>query len=430
MNYREEAKRIIEIIKSDFLLSNGALGLERENGILSNHDIFADLGDYLPFILYFGENNFIDNQIKVLKKRLKDYLLVSDFKSFHIGGLAKSYEHTDLLLGLSDYYLHRKNQDSLELLKKVADAVINKFRLDGEISSFYHYKSHINLPIFDTRDGTFIEIYTELSKTLNDERYLHVAHNIFNQLESIDFYKKTGLLPVYHSNSKIIKSILKKLGINKFDTAVICKNNTNSVLGILTYYVETKNERALIMADNILSSIIKYASVQGGGISATASFENENNFASLTHSFHTIDCLCYIYDITKKSEYLDSAMKIADYWIKLQGKTGLFPLNSNGVETFIDSETDMTASLLALAELTKNDKYAAVANKCFEGLIKYHGERNYILGVDMNTGEPINTGQRTKFITLFLKDLILMEHLDKGGEIYKNKELWSLLRDR
>jgi len=63
-------------------------------------------------------------------------------------------------------------------------------------------------------------------------------------------------------------------------------------------------------------------------------------------------------------------------------------------------------------------------------LVKFHGKFDYALSVDIDTGELLSDAQRTKFLTLFLKLLILKEKLLAGETIYESQFLFDILRDR
>src|SRR3989344_6778692 len=130
-SYNAEARRILDLLKRDFRLPDGALCLEKVGDQTSPHHIFPDLGDFLPFFLYFGEESFIDEQISLFKKTLMDGVLISEFPSFGFSSLAKSYEYSDLLFGLFDYNSFKNNSESTELLLKSAKTDRKSTRLNS-----------------------------------------------------------------------------------------------------------------------------------------------------------------------------------------------------------------------------------------------------------------------------------------------------------
>lgn len=426
---QDEAKRIINLLKNDFVLPSGEFFLEKNGDYIFSHHIFPDLGDFLPFFIYFKEDTFIDNQIALYLNKLKNGILISEFPSFKINGLAKSYEYTDLLFGLLDYHKNKNTITSKKILLDSAETAIKIFKFDGNICSFYHQNLNINIPILDTRDGTFIEIYLELYSLTKDRKYIKTAHNIYTKLINTNYYKKNKLLPTFSAPNWII-NLFNIFNVKKFSTAIICKNNTNSLFGFLSLYIATKDENILNSINEILNSIESKTMTLNGGIKANYSLKNRDEFATLTSSFPLIDFLSDLYRQVNNIEYINLAQKIADFWINLQGLTGLFPLHSNEKESFLDSETDMCISLLKLYEITRKEDYKISSNRCLSGIINFHGVHDYVLGVNIDTGKVLNNTQRTKFIALFLKLIILKIESNNGKEIYKNNELLELLKDR
>lgn len=421
MNLTKEARRIIDLLKNNFVFEDGSFFLEKNEDNIFPHTIHADLGDFLPFFLYFGEDSFVEKQIALYEGSLKNGLLVSEFPSFGIRGLVKSYEYTDLLLGLLDLYELRDTEKNKKLLIDTADKIIKIFQLEGRFSSYYYPKLNIRIPFVDTRDGTLIELFIDLHGVIGEQKYFFVANNIFNKLINIPFYKKNSLLPNF-------ATFFGGIG-KKFNTANICKNNTNSVFGFLSI-AKNGNENAFKEIDKILEKLKEVSGEVGGGIPFTYSPAKKSTEANLTASFPIVDFLCDLYHERRKEEYIDFAKQIADFWISKQGGTGLFPLHSNQTESFFDSETDMSVALYKLWEKSGDEKYKKAADFCFGGILEFHGKNDYPLSVDINTGKVLNKTQRTKFLTLFLKLIILQIEYEKGLRIFSDKKLFNLLRDR
>lgn len=422
-----EAERIMRLLKSEFRLPSGALGLERSEGVLFPHHIFPDLGDYLPFFLYFGDDQFADEQVDLYEKTLKKGYLVSEFKSFGVPGLVKSYEYTDLILGLADYHAHRTTDRSRDLYKGALDAAIRAFRLAGKPSSFYHPRLHVHLPVFDTRDGTFIEILVEAADALGDERYLRVAENLYERLIALPFYMEHDLVPTFHAPPYIRHALRND---KRFDSATICKNNTNTLFGFLALWKRTRRADVRESMEGMLAEIASKAMFEGG-VAETFDPDNAPTSALLTASFPVVDFICDHAYATGTSTWLPLAERIANYWVGLRGATGLFPHRSGCRETFFDSETDMTIALRKLAEITGERRYRDAADACFEGVMRYHAPADYPLAVDIETGEVTNSAQRTKFLALFLKLLIAtIREADLGESPLRTPSLTSLLKDR
>ncbi len=416
-----EAKRIIALLKSEFVFPDGSFFLEKEGNKIFPYRIYPDLGDFLPFFLYFDEDEFVESQVFLYQKSLKNGLLVSEFDTFGISGLVKSYEYTDLMLGLADLYDLRPSDIHKKLLMDTAEKAIKVFSLDKKLSSYYYPRFRLHLPLLDTRDGTLVELFLDLHRLIGDEKYLEIAKNIFNNLINLDFYKIHLLLPSFSAP-------VLKIG-KKFNSANICKNTTNSLFGFLAL-AKAGHRTAFKEITKIVSKLKDVSEDIGGGIPFNFDPVNRGSKANLTASFPVIDFLCDLYEEDKNPSHLDFAKKVADFWIDKRGKTGLFPSSPDSIETFFDSETDMCVALYKLWEQTGDLKYQNVADRCFAAILECHGKNDYPLIVDINTGEIVNGTQRTKFLALFLKLIILKIEYEKGEKIYSNKNLYGLLRDR
>jgi rhamnogalacturonyl hydrolase YesR len=427
--YLQEANRIITLIKKEFILDDGSLCLKKNylTNVKLNKKMWLDLGDWLPFFFYFKEDDFIINQMNLLDLFLKNNLLVSEFETLKIRNLYKSYEYSDFLLGLLDHYLENKSDKNLKNLLFHVDKSIEIFNFDKKINSFYNSKFKFKIPIVDSRDGMFIEIFIEIFRITKNKKYLEVSKNIFNELISSSFYKKYNLLPTFFISNKLVSYLLRS---KKFKIAEICKANTNSLYGFLNLYIETGDENIKKEIDKIINKI-KNISINGGGVIKTFYPNNKKSNSFLTSSFSILDFLCDFYFITGTKKYLNFAKKIADYWLDLQSKKiNLFPLYDNSKIDFLDSETDMSVALIKLYELTNENRYKDSAERCLEAIINFHGKYNYVSSINVENGKMVNPTQKTKFLALFLKLLILKIEYLKGEKIYSNVRLFNLLKDR
>lgn len=424
--YTKEALRIINIIKSEFILDSGllAMGRDAKNHLIQKNAL-PDIGDFVPFFLYFGESDFITHQITLAKDSLNNGILVSEFSTFKLNGLAKSYEYSDWLLGLLDYYDFNPTEDNKLFVRKNIDQAIKIFKFNSKHYSFYYPRLRINLPLRDSRDAMMIELFIEYYQLTQEKKYLDVAKNIFDKLINLDFYKKYGILPTFSGPNFL------KLFSAKLQQGEICKANTNALFAFLSLWQETKDENILGHIDNMVTAILTQSYPDKGGIIKDYLPQTKSTKAFLTSSFAMLDFLCDFYHVSNQSQYLDKAKEIADYWLSLQSDTtGLFPLYNDKKEDFLDSETDMSVALFKLYEKTSDQRYAVAADKCLDGILKFHSPHDYAIGVDVDTGSLVNGGRKSKFLALFLKLLILKIEYAKNNRIYTDKKLFNLLRDR
>lgn len=433
MNYppdflEKEARRIIDLLKKDFLLKDGSLCLEKVGEKKRPYHIFSDMGDFFPFLLYFGELEFVGKQIEIFKNMLQDGLWVSEHPTWGIKGLVKSYEYSDLLYGLMSFYEFNRSEENLHLLLENVDRATDVFCFSKQPSSFFLKSFGVHIPILDSRDGMFTELLVDLFDLTGEGKYLEIADNLFRELTAGGFYKKYHLLPNFCGRG-IVGSAISLVKKDFFIKAEIMKYNTNCLHAFLALFKKTGDEKIRKQIENIIESVKRYATF-GGGIAQFFTPGQAPKEAYLGSSFSIIDFLCDYYHCFKRREDLELAERIADFWIEKQGKSGLFPLYSGKRESFLDFETDMSVALSRLFELTGEDKYRKAVDDCVNGVLKWHGERNYILSVHTDTGKILNEGQRTKFVSLFLKLMILRIEQSKGKRIYSDERLLKLIEDR
>ncbi|MGB3921680.1 MAG: hypothetical protein WBL19_00140 [Minisyncoccia bacterium] len=411
-----EGRRIIELLEHDFVLPSGALTWEKVLGENSEANLFPDLGDVVAFVEYFDGHRLIEKQIEVYKKSLKNGILVSQFPTLGIMGFAKSYEYSDLLLGLIDNFSINPTETNKKLCVENLEKAIEIFRFDKNISSFYYSTLGWRLPLIDTRDSMFIEIFLDAEKVFDSPRYGEIAENIYEKITSSYFFKRNDLLAAHMPNIS--------------GRVVVCKNNTNTLFAWLALYLKTRREDILSSTKRLLSSLESRVLTKNGGVVMNLYDGKLDASANLAASFMLLDFSCDMFKFTGEARALSIAKRIADFWLKHQASTGLFPLKPSSKGSFLDSETDMSVALFKLFELTGDGRYKSAAEKCFLGIWQYHRRDNYPLSVDIESGQTIKNVQRTKFLALFLKLLILLISYDEGKTIYGDKDLWNLLRDR
>lgn len=411
-----EGRRIVELLERDFVLPSGALTWEKVLGENSKANLFPDLGDIVVFVENFGGRRLVEKQIEAYKKSLRNGILVSQFPTLGIRGFAKSYEYSDLLLGLVDNFTINPTEENKTLCVKNLEKAIEIFRFDKNISSFYYSTLGWHVPLVDTRDSMFIEIFLDAEKVFENPRYGEIAKNIYEKIKSSYFFKKNNFLSTHTPNIS--------------GKVVVCKNNTNTLFAWLALYLETKDEEVLSSIKRLLSSLERRALTEGGGVVMNLYDEKSDARANLTVSSALLDFSCDMFKFTGEAQALSIAKRIAEFWLKHQASTGLFPLKPSSKGSFLDSETDMSVALFKLFELTGSERYKSAADKCFQGIWQYHRKDNYPLSVDIESGKTIKNVQRTKFLALFLKLLILQISYADGRTIYGDKNLWNLLRDR
>lgn len=428
IDYQEKITEIIKWVKNNYVNENKLLVQHSKNGSVS--PILNDLGDYTPFLRYLREDEFCEIQFKELLNYLKSDLLAPSNRFARIGYVTP-YEHSDLILGLLDDYAATKDPQKLQIAEQITQTVLKKFNTTNLKSSFYFPSLKIRLPLFDSTDGMYVELLVLLYKYTQKKHYLDLAEQIARRLIELPFFQKHGLFPSLHSRIPWLfpKSIKKR-----FSEIKLMKHNTNTLFGFLELYKTKPTNEIKQAIDYWIKSVQEKLKSPEGGICGAAYLKRNDLKKApieLTPNFAVLEVVCDAYHFLKEPDYLKFAKEIGDYWLREQSETtGLLPLypDKKFKESYFDSETDMLIALHKLAEISGDKKYKIAADRIMEGIIKYHRlPGGYCLMVNTETGEVTDKFFKVKFITLFLKALILY---DQNKTIYNNPVLFDLLKDR
>lgn len=432
IDLRAEAMRIIDTVLESHRLDGTSLCATIVNGKKSNETITKDLGDYLPFFLYFGYTSFCCEHVKDITSRLRQGLLPGASKLFKIR-VTSTYDHSDYLLGLMDYLDYVKDAGIEHSLRSTLEVLWQRF-FDREIpSSYISTLLGVALPFFDTKDGMYVEIFCDYYKKSGEKLFLDRAIKLSKILQKVRRNCPVSLLPALARHNNVWGRVLESIPQAKKQCRVIrtMKNNTNSLFGALSLFDVTKDPELSRVIQEWLDALIRYMVTTEGAVYNFATLEKGHVApydANLTAAFAVIDLLCDASRCLNYDGYLEQAEKIAKFWLSLQGKTGLFPLSPGGSASYLDSETDMIIALQKLNDLTGNNTYGLAAQRAFEGILRFHNTAHgYVISVDIEKGNVVNSMLKTKFICLLLKAFILFL---EGGSVYANENIFKLLRDR
>ena len=346
--------------------------------------------------------------------------------------------NTDALLGLTEFHRLTGDETALETAETIIKSLNKHFVKNGYIYSLFLTGLKINVPFVRGMNGLYVELLTDLYDITKDEKYIEIAENLAKAWINLDFFKKNKLFP----NSYFVKAkYLNKLWRDA-KKVTIFKHNTSIVNGLLSLYKKIKEEKLLKAIDQWIFTIKKRFFVNT--IYGKLNIKNKTiSEPLLKYSFSMIDILSYAYHLTKNSNYLDFAEDIASFWIKRKSKINLLSQYPDKRGTLIDAITDFCISLFRLGELRKNKFYKNVGIEIMRANMKYHvyqpNENSEFIGgdpcflpafvdsVDYETGQPLTKRVKPKFIALMLKPVI---YLESGERIYKNENIFKLMRDR
>lgn len=382
---------------------------------------FDDLADYLPFICAFGDIEYSLNHILKLREIIQPeflYQLNTDRKY----RLSENYE---IILGLIEIHRLLGDDDTLELAVAITKSCLKKFVWNNRIVSYYNQVTHTPSPLISYYNYSFVELLMDIYELTGDAEYNHKAGRIIYDAVSSPFFRKYHLFPM--ADYLIAREILFLLHEPK--TFFIGKNS--SIIFGMAKYAEINNDNDIKKYVFLILDMIWKNMVKDGIISR--SYQPAKNITSspnLSAAFMYLDMLNYAYIRFKNTELLDIAIILADNVLGTQSELGLFPYIIGDNRSWLDSETDISISLLELYELTGDPKYFQAAEKCYHGILNYNLATS---SVNIHTGEaadPINFKAyrpTPKFQGLFLK---LAFYFESGRKMYGPSGIASLVRDR
>jgi hypothetical protein len=428
-------QEILEWTRTRYTHPNG--GVSRtvtQDGQPSKGRLFNDLGDYLPFFSFLGETTFCSQQLEDTYRFLtEDSLLPSEFQYFGLS-CVRSYEHTDLLLGLIDAYQTIPSEKLKETIFRIADRLRELFHpKNGYRSSWYFPRIHLRFPVLDFKDGMLIEIWTLLYKTFHEPRFLEAAEELAQTVLEISQKKGLSLVPNVVGTTFIGRMFVWAYFRNERTFYTSMKYNSNTLYAFLELYRLTGKESYrtyLIKA----SEAIRTTLCDANGAVHIAEYQEPHcrllPETFLVQSFPLMDWAADCAFFLKEPAFLTLAKQIAHPWMGAQDpNTGLIPQELGGHTTDLDTLTDTSIAFYKIYNLTKDDSYKKAADRLIEGILRYHRQPlsdGYALGVNSHTGAVTDPHIKIKFICLFLKALICYERSDALFE----PRLYELTKDR
>ncbi len=406
-----------------------------------------DLGDFAPFMVWFDnitgrhENTrWVEGQFKLMKLVLRQksgfyYPFAEGGKKAGQSNLLPVYPqgHLDLILGFNILYRLTKNMDYMQanrdlckgivryaLSRKgfVYGAVIPKLHLYFPRLGFLRYKPQVS--------GVFIEELTNFYEISRDECCLDAAKKITKAWSGTKTFERYGLFA-----DQVYPVINREAG-----TATISKENTNMIYGLLRLYEISGEEWVRDMALKCLKGLELFRDSEGTyqKVFDTKRDSISNNKVSITQNHMVLGALIDAYIILKDKEYLKSAEKCADFWIRTQSENGLFMSCKKNQEKWnqcdIDSHSDFIVVLSRLHGLTGKEKYIKSIRKAVGAIGLFRSNRVFYKIADYKTGNILHRINELKFLGGTLKGLLSAYTVLNNVKKIDKETLRLLLRDR
>ncbi len=224
--------------------------------------------------------------------------------------------------------------------KKTEDGIL-KHSLESHLQSYSG--DHHDMWAEPEFTGKYIDICTKYYKNTGDSEYLDHAKAVVDKI--CDIQPEDGYLG----------ALMEKDRWENFDVW----NQTFTILGLLSYYAETKEQKALDAAEKCAESIADhYMNNKGKDILDATNFGTQN--------ISILFVLPQLYKITGKQTYMDFMNFIADKIKK--SDLNFFEFNSilelrskKGIENFV-----ILMGIIKYAEITGNEKAIESAKKYWQ----------------------------------------------------------------
>lgn len=414
-------ERTLERCERRYLGAQGLMVTELSSrGEITNAEpIIADFGDILPFLIHFGRDAFVSQQLRLARPLLMGGLYAQD-------GRVRLFSNHDWLLGLLE--LHRMTGEP-ELLQAAAEAG------KSLISSFFVGDLLVDerLVLADPRtwpapaspfNGGYIELWLELYEATGEAAFLDASRRLANGWASSATFKRHGVFARRLSaRSRLLDDLLQPLSALR---ARLFKDNTNLLWSLSTLYQVTGEPRWLEVIDRWLEGF-EQRFLNEGDVHLWLDRNFQGRDPSLKAAFATIDLLCDLKIDHDHPRVLPLARRIADRWLEHQWSNGLFPEVPGGDRDHLDANVDMAVALTKLSALTGHAAYLEAAVRVASGVIAHHEtELGLVLAVD-SRGAVVSDRIIVKYQSLALK---LALTPTSPSRLLADKGLLALLRDR
>lgn len=440
------SQHLIRLLKTRYLNRQGLLSATYPP---SQKHLLADLDDYIPFLLHFGEEKFVKGQILKGTQMANNYHLVTS------NGRIISYSNNEFVGGIARYYKRSLNESVKRLFDKAMEEVRILLTRNGVITSYYNTLTKVTSPITAPISGGLIEVLIE-----NADIYPELGKIAFDTLDmwiSVELFERHGLFPSrYHTISKLWNKLFSltrlpiplkiqnRLGVNFFmqgtwNNLIYClpvgikvqtaKDNTNMVFALIEAFRKVKNEKY----KNAIKWWIKNFSEKmmiDGKIHRFWQLHGKPKSIELDHVFPVLDILCDTYFFVEKDEsYLELAKEIIEVCLnEIRWEIGLFPKVAGGNKNHLDIQTDFIVSLRRIHELRDQKKYRKIANSIFKAVLKYHSTPDGFVTSVNKEGKIRGEKIEPKYNALLLKAFVLVDNQD--FKIYSSDSNHALMKDR
>ena len=407
---------------------------DSDGRLVGGMDLLTDLADYLPFLHLAGAEDYVRDQVTIALRRFnKGHIIWTPRPRrglLQFWPRANPFYSTDFLLGL--VILHRLDSKLVdgEQLISVTRRILQTYVRDGWMSKEVLYPFRWRLPLSESDSLLFVEMLAEIYYSKGESEFLVASRRLMECWLSHPYTKTWGLVPQLAVLSPIWRNIRRFS--DREVSALLYKHNTAFLAGLLALHRIGDGKGRYKEAVHRLIDSVGELLLQDNGLIYFQWFADDvesKAYGITLGSCNYIEVLLDAYEALGRKEDFETALRIADYWIKLQSEaTGLVPESPDIPMAWMDHQTDFAVNLHRLYHVTNNADYLTAAVRIVQGQLRYHRTSNgYINCVHAVTGIGKETSIETRYSSLFLKALWLLKH-DVG--IWDDPDIRWVMKDR
>jgi len=418
-------------------------------GLLSGHfppdgtHLLNDLNDYLPFLSWYGHDDFVRQQLSVATEYAIDGLMP-------VGNRILSWRQDEWLGALWGQFEADPTSELASLIElglKTLDAKLND---RGIIKAFHNLETNASPAVFDPRTGALLETLLDISN--NFPQAQEIALDCLDKLVEWSQTYQQWLIPNFVFYTSSAKTKISKFNPFKMPQKVLypyidgvrsslgdmlvglpfgrqiklAKQNSNLVHSFIRAYERTGRVEYWDFVSRWFGDFTKFMYRDGQCFSGLNN-RFKGQVVKLSHNHPVVEICLEIVRITGNTSYLAMGERIVEYWLSKRMTNGLFPAFGDVTYAFLDDQTDLVVLFVKLYRVLASQKYLDYANTLYKAIIVNFMCADGLARYSYLNGKKFQKRIVTpKYNALFLKASIALDHADQILEDH----IWAILRDR
>ena len=314
---------------------------------------FADLADYLPFLILssisntyviqqlahtsslFSSNSLIGNSLPYYLRSLHKKLPFLRIRSF-FPDHSLAFSYSDFLFGVNLCSQLGYKDTCFPIFKDIKNVLFQHFfNSNSSLDYALNLKTLKTIPVCDSNNDFFSELFCESAEIFDETNLFDSAKSLIMPSLSSEMFAHVSVVPAITTSSKIHRLLYSRLA-NKF---LLSKNNSSFASSLLASHT---NEDIYLYAFDKWFHGIQSLHAKYNALPYSVNF----NTGAITFNlkvYAAIDVLLDAFKVLGDRKYLSFALLLADNtleWLHPDGTIPEYPTSS-----FFDSCTDFAVSL-------------------------------------------------------------------------------------